>query len=96
MLNTTDNTTFNTMVNTTLKELLKKKIDCNVDNTNDSYNFNDKDTTKLMQDSHYHHTINDIVLLMHIYGYRNVLDTIEVAYYNMYYSHHDDKNEQRK
>lgn len=96
MLNTTDNTMINTTFNTTLKELLKKKIDCNVDNTNDSYNFNDKDTTKLMQDSHYHHTINDIVLLMHIYGYRNVLDTIEVAYYNMYYSHHDDKNEQRK
>lgn len=81
------NTTFNTVYNTTLKELLKKKID---DNTpNDSYNFNDKDTTKLMQDSHYHHTINDIVLLMHIYGYRNVLDTIEVAYYNMYYGSHD-------
>lgn len=85
------NTTFNTMYNTTLKELLKKKVN-NVDNINDSYNFNDKDTAKLMQESHYHHTINDVILLMNKYGYRNVLDNIEVAYYNMYYSHHDDKN----
>lgn len=92
MLNTTDNTMINTTFNTTLKELLKKKIDSNVDNTNDSYNFNDKDTTKLMQESHYHHVINDIVLLMKKYGYRNVLDNIEVAYYNMYYGKFDNED----
>ena len=89
------NTTFNTMYNTTLKELLKKKVN-NVDNTHDSYNFNDKDTTKLMQDSHYHHTINDIVLLMRIYGYRNVLDNIEVAYYDMYYGRYDNDKKDDK
>jgi len=76
--------------NSNLKQLLKDKVN-NVDNTNDSYNFNDKDTTKLMKESHYHHVINDIVLLMHNYGYRNVLDNIEVAYYNMYYGKFDNE-----
>lgn len=68
-----------------LKEQLRKRIN-NVNNTNDSYDIDGKDTTKLMQESHYHHTINDVVLLMVKYGYRNVLDNIEVAYYNMYYN----------
>ena len=74
-----------------LKQLLKEKVD-NAYSPNDSYNFNDKDTTKLMQESHYHHTINDIVLLMNKYGYRHVLDNIEVAYYNMYYGKFDNEN----
>lgn len=78
--------------NSNLKQLLKDKVNNNVDNTNDSYNFNDKDTTKLMQESHYHHVINDIVLLMKKYGYRNVLDNIEVAYYNMYYGKFDNED----
>jgi hypothetical protein len=71
-----------------LKQLLKKKVD-NAYSPNDSYNFDDKDTSKLMQESHYHHTIKDIILLMKKYGYRHVLDTIEVEYYNMYYGKFD-------